>query len=85
MEKIFDIDYIRMNVSGYEFVAKKGLYTEEDNHATIMGSGTACIKIFNVTDKEILALERLLAETEAQKAADCAIIQHKINKLRGLT
>ena len=83
MEKIIQIDYVRMNVSGYECVAKKGLYTDADNHATILGSGTACITLFNDVEKEIKSLESMLAETEAQKAADCAIIQHKINKLRG--
>ena len=79
--KTIDIDYIRIIVSGYEFVALKGLYTDADNHVTVMGTGTANIEMFNDVDKEISALERLLAETEAQKAADCAIIQHKINKL----
>ena len=84
MEKTIQIDLVRMNVSGYEFVARKGLYTDEEPQATILGSGTAIIMLFNDTDKELASLEKLLAETEAQKAADCAIIQHKINKLRGV-
>jgi hypothetical protein len=79
--KIIEVDLVRMFNSSYEFLAKRGLYKENDTHAVVIGTGTAEITMLDSDDNEINALERLKSETIAQQKADLAIIQHKINKL----
>jgi hypothetical protein len=83
MEKTIEVDLVRTNESGYEFVARKGLYTASDTYYTILGTGTAVMTMLEV-EPEADTLERLKNEKIKENDQAIAAIQYKINKLRGV-